>query len=99
LTRPAPQTYHSALNFCEQANKPACFRPREGSEKRLTEIRLKKGEPVERALRRLKKKIDREGTLKVVRSHRHYEKPSERRRRKEKAARFSAMLSARYADM
>ena len=71
----------------------------EGSETVLTEIKLKKGEPVEKALRRLKKKIDREGTLKEVRSHRHYEKPSERRRRKEKAARFSAMLSARYADM
>jgi len=65
----------------------------------LTEIRLKKGEPVERALRRLKKKVDREGTLKVVRSHRHFEKPSEKRRRKEKAARFSAMLKARYADL
>ena len=65
----------------------------------MTEIRLKKGEPVEKALPRLKKKIDREGTLRVVRSHRHYEKPSEKRRRKEKAARFSAMLSARYADM
>jgi small subunit ribosomal protein S21 len=65
----------------------------------LTEIRLKKGEPVDRALRRLKKKVDREGTLKQVRSHKHFEKPSERRRRKMKAARFSAMLSARYADM
>ncbi len=54
---------------------------------------------MERALRRLKKKIDREGTLKVVRYHRHFEKPSERRRRKEKAARFFAMLSTRYADM
>ena len=70
-----------------------------GSEKDLTEIKLKKGESVEKALRRLKKKIDREGTLREVRSHRHYEKPSERRRRKEKVARFSAMLSARYADM
>jgi len=70
-----------------------------GSENELTEIRLKKGESVERALRRLKKKIDREGTLKEVRNHRHFEKPSERRRRKEKAARFSAMLSARYADL
>jgi len=60
---------------------------------------LRRGEPVDRALRRLKKKIDREGTIKTVRSHRHFEKPSERRRRKEKAARFSAMLSARYADM
>ena len=65
----------------------------------MTEIRLKKGESVDRALRRLKKKIGREGTLKVVRNHRHYEKPSERRRRKEKAARFSAMLTARYADL
>ena len=65
----------------------------------MTEIRLKKGEPVDRALRRLKKKVDREGTLKVVRNHRHFDKPSERRRRKEKAARFSAMLSARYADL
>jgi small subunit ribosomal protein S21 len=65
----------------------------------MTEIRLKKGEPVDRALRRLKKKVDREGTLKIVRNHRHFEKPSERRRRKEKAARFSAMLTARYADL
>jgi small subunit ribosomal protein S21 len=71
---------------------------RRGSET-LTEIRLKKGESVERALRRLKKRIDREGTLKEVRNHRHYEKPSAKRRRKEKVARFSAMLSARYADM
>ncbi len=65
----------------------------------MTEIKLKKGEPVEKALRRLKKKIDREGTLKVVRNHRHYEKPSEKRRRKMKVARFNAMLSARYADL
>lgn len=65
----------------------------------MTEIRLKKGEPVERALRRLKKRIDREGTLRDVRANRHFEKPSERRRRKMKVARFSAMLSARYADV
>ena len=70
-----------------------------GSEFYLTEIKLKKGESVDKALRRLKKKIDREGTLKEVRNHRHFEKPSERRRRKMKAARFSAMLSARYADL
>ncbi len=65
----------------------------------MTEIKLKKGEPVEKALRRLKKKIDREGVLTEIRGHRHYEKPSERRRRKMKVARFSAMLSARYADL
>ena len=65
----------------------------------MTEIRLKKGEPVDHALRRLKKKIDREGTMKEVRTRRHFEKPSERKRRKMKVARFSAMLSARYADL
>jgi len=70
-----------------------------GREFALTEIKVKKGAPVERALRRLKKKIDREGVLKEVRNHRHYEKPSESRRRKLKIARFSAMLSTRYADL
>jgi len=65
----------------------------------LTEIKLRKSEPVDRALRRLKKKVEREGTLHTARAKRHYEKPSERRRRKEKVARFSAMLSARYADL
>jgi small subunit ribosomal protein S21 len=60
---------------------------------------LKKGESLEKALRRMKKKIDREGTLKEVRNHRYYEKPSEKKRRKMKIARFSAMLSARYADL
>jgi len=64
----------------------------------LTEIRLKRGESVEKALRRLKKRVDREGTLKEVRNHRHFEKPSERRRRKMKVARFSAMLAARHSD-
>ena len=37
-----------------------------------TEIRVKKGEPIERALRRLKKKLDKEGTLKDLRNRRHY---------------------------
>lgn len=64
----------------------------------MTEIKLKKGEPVDKALRRLKKKVDREGTLRNVRMRRTYEKPSEKRRRKQKVARFSAMLAARYAD-
>ena len=57
------------------------------------------GEPVDKVLRWLKKKLAREGTLKTARNHRHFEKPGERRRSTEKAARFSAMLSARYADM
>ncbi len=65
----------------------------------MIEIRIKKGEPLEKALRRMKKKLDREGTLKEVRNHRHFEKPSEKKRRRMKVAKFNAMLSARYADM
>jgi small subunit ribosomal protein S21 len=64
----------------------------------MTEIKLKKGEPIERAIRRLKKKLDREQTLKKFRERRRFEKPSAKRRRKEKAARFAAMLKARYAE-
>lgn len=62
------------------------------------EVKLKKGESIDRALRRLKKKLDREGVLRDVRNHRYYEKPSERRRRKMKIARFNAMLAAKFME-
>ena len=53
----------------------------------MTEIILRKGEHVEKALRRLKKKLDKEGTMREIRSHRHFEKPSEKKRRKSARAR------------
>ena len=65
----------------------------------MSEVKLRRGEPVDKAIRRLKKKLDREQTLVQVRLHRRFEKPSARKRRKQKAARFSAMLKARYADV
>lgn len=64
----------------------------------MSEVKLRKGEPVEKAIRRLKKKLDREQTLFQVRLHRRFEKPSARKRRKQKAARFTAMLKERYAQ-
>ena len=64
----------------------------------MSEIKLKKGEAVEKALRRLKKKLDREQTLQQYRRRRRFEKPSAMKRRKCKAARFSAMLKARHAE-
>ena len=64
----------------------------------MTEIKLRRGEPVEKAIRRLKKKMDREQTLQQFRLRRRFEKPSARKRRKMKAARFAAMLKARYAE-
>jgi small subunit ribosomal protein S21 len=50
----------------------------------MSEVKLKKGESVDKALRRLKKKLDREGTLREARARRNYEKPSDRVRRKAK---------------
>ena len=52
----------------------------------MSEIRIKKGETIDRALRRLKKKLDKEGTLKEIRNRRHYEKPSEVKRRLAKSS-------------
>lgn len=52
----------------------------------MSEIRMKKGEPIDKALRRLKKKMDKEGTLKELRNRRYYEKPSEIKRRLAKRA-------------
>jgi len=46
----------------------------------MTEIRTKRGEPIEKALRRLKKKLDKEGVLKELRNRRHYLKPSEQKK-------------------
>jgi small subunit ribosomal protein S21 len=64
----------------------------------MTEILLKKGEHVDKALRRLKKRLSREGTFEQIRRRRYFEKPSAKARRKLKAAQFSAMLRERYAD-
>ncbi|VVM06785.1 30S ribosomal protein S21 [Methylacidimicrobium cyclopophantes] len=64
----------------------------------MTEVRVKKGESIDKALRRLKRKLDREGTLREVRARRSFEKPSDRRRRKAKEARlkvFTYHLGAR----
>ena len=64
----------------------------------MTEIRIRKGETLDKALRRLKTRLDRENVIKDARNNRYYEKPSMRRRRKMKVAKFSQMLRTRYAD-
>jgi len=49
---------------------------------KMPEIEIKKGESFESALRRFKRKIEQEGILREVRDRKHYEKPSERKRKK-----------------
>jgi small subunit ribosomal protein S21 len=55
------------------------------------EIKMRKNEPIDRALRR-------ENIIKDARMKRYAEKPSERRRRKEKVMAFTCMLRRRYAE-
>ncbi|MGF1449564.1 MAG: 30S ribosomal protein S21 [Opitutales bacterium] len=62
------------------------------------EVRIRKGEPMEKALRRLKKKLDREGVIRDVRAKRYFEKPSETKRRKKKVSAFNNMLRQRYEN-
>lgn len=52
----------------------------------MSEIQIRKDESFESALRRFKKKIDKEGILKEVRDRKHYEKPSERKRKRSKSS-------------
>ncbi len=59
-------------------------------------VKVKRGEPVEKALKRLKKIMDKEGLIKQLRANRFFEKPSEKKRRKAARARARAN-SARYA--
>ena len=44
------------------------------------EVRLKRGEHADKALRRLKRKLDKENILKDFRDRQYYKKPSERRK-------------------
>lgn len=60
------------------------------------EVKIRKSEPVERAIRRLKKNLDREGVIRDVRGNRYFEKKSETKRREKKVAAFNTMLRHKY---
>ena len=53
----------------------------------MSEIRVKKGEAFDSALRRFKRSCQKAGVLSEVRKREHYEKPSVRRKKKSEAAR------------
>ncbi len=48
----------------------------------MSRVEIKSNEPLEKALRRFKRKIEREGILKQIKARKHYEKPSERKRKR-----------------
>ena len=53
----------------------------------MTSVRVRDGEPFERALRRFRRQVERAGIHKEVRRRQHYEKPSVRKKKKALAAR------------
>lgn len=52
----------------------------------MTTVKVRPGESIDKALRVLKKRLDKEGVMKSVKAHRFYMKPSIKKRAKSKAA-------------
>ena len=52
----------------------------------MTSVKVRMGESIDKALRALKKRLDKEGVMKAIKAHRFYAKPSVRKRAKSKAA-------------
>ena len=55
--------------------------------KRMPEVRVGDNEPIESALKRFKKKIQKAGILSEIKRRERYEKPSIKKKRKSEAAR------------
>ena len=53
----------------------------------MAEVVLHEGEPIDRALRRFKRKVQKEDIIKDLKRHAYYMKPGEKRRSKEASAR------------
>jgi small subunit ribosomal protein S21 len=61
----------------------------------MPNVKVRMGEPIDKALRTLKKKLDKEGIMKSAKAHRFYDKPSIKKRAKSKAARKRAKTAKR----
>lgn len=62
----------------------------------MPEVIVRKGEPIDRALKRLKNKLETEGILDEVRRLRAFETPTQRTKRKAKASAKKAKAKQRY---
>ena len=61
----------------------------------MPNVKVRIGEPIDKALRALKKKLDKEGIMKSAKAHRFYDKPSIKKRAKSKVANKRAKTAAR----
>jgi small subunit ribosomal protein S21 len=62
----------------------------------MPEVQVRKGEPIDRALKRLKTKLEMEGIFEEVRRLRSHETPKERTKRKAKAAAKRGKIRFRF---
>ena len=62
----------------------------------MREVTVRKGEPIDRALKRLKTKLDVEGILDEMRRRRAFETPMDERRRKARSASKRNKVKWRY---
>ena len=65
---------------------------------RMRGVIMKKGEPVDRALKRLKTKLDSEGILEEMRRRRAFETPTERKQRKLRSASKRNKIRWRFSN-
>tara|TARA_B100000287_G_scaffold425510_1_gene471933 strand:- start:1292 stop:1489 length:198 start_codon:yes stop_codon:yes gene_type:complete len=52
----------------------------------MAKVRVRKNENTEKAIRRFKRKVEKEGIMKDIKKNRYYRKPSVRKKEKMKAA-------------
>ena len=64
----------------------------------MPKIEIGKGEGLEKALRKFKTKLRREGLMDEIKKREFYEKPSQRRRKKEEAAKRREKKRRREAE-
>ena len=62
----------------------------------MPEVQIRKGEPIDRALKRLKTKLEMEGIFEEVRRLRAHENPKERTKRKARAAAKRGKIRFRF---
>ncbi len=62
----------------------------------MPEVTVRKGEPIDRALKRLKSKLETEGVLEEVRRLRAFETPTQKMRRKAKSNAKKAKQKFRF---
>ena len=61
-------------------------------------VTVKKGEPIDRALKRLKNKLDTEGILEEMRRRRAFETPMDEKRRKARSASKRNKVKWRFSN-